>query len=232
MTGRPDPRGAEPGAGGQPDPLGRDRRPGEPTEEIVARTAGDGRWVALTFDDGPDPRYTPMILDLLGEHRATFCLIGQKAQAHPELVRRIAAAGHALANHSMTHPDLGVCPPERVHAEITDASKAIADAAQVPPRHFRSPYGSWSTVIRVIAMENGLQPLDWSVNPCDWATPGVPHILSVIERDLRPQGVVLLHDSAPEPDADRTQTIEALRRLLPALAARGYRCDVPALPGA
>jgi chitooligosaccharide deacetylase len=217
--------------GKQPDPLGHRRREGEPTEEIVTRTAGDGRRVALTFDDGPDPRYTPQILDVLGEHRATFCLIGAKARAHPELVRRIVAAGHALANHSMTHADLVTCSPDQVRAEIADASKAITDAIQAPLRYFRSPYGSWSTVIRVTAMEHGLQPLDWSVNPCDWAVPGVSHILNVIERDLRPQGVILLHDSAPEHNPDRTQTVEALRRLIPSLNARGYSFDIPALPG-
>jgi peptidoglycan/xylan/chitin deacetylase (PgdA/CDA1 family) len=203
-----------------------------PTEEIVTRTAGDGRRVALTFDDGPDPRHTPMILDLLGDRLATFCLIGEKARAHPDLVRRIVAAGHALANHTMTHPDLITCTPGQVRSEIADASKAIADAAGTPPRYFRSPYGSWSAVIRDAAMDHGLQPLDWSVNSGDWATPGVARILQVIERDLRPQGVVLMHDSAPEPGADRSQTVEAVRRLLPDLAARGYTLDVPALPGA
>jgi peptidoglycan-N-acetylglucosamine deacetylase len=217
----------------QPDPLSRDRKPGEPTDEIVTRTAGDGLRVALTFDDGPDPRHTPMILDLLGlgGHRATFCLMGSKAKEHPKLVRRIADAGHALANHSWSHPRLVACTPERVQTEIADANKAIADAAGALPGYFRSPYGGWSGMIRATAMEHGLQPLDWSVNTFDWATPGVPYILRVIERDLRPQGVVLLHDSAPEPDADRAQTVEAVRRLIPLLTARGYHFDVPALPG-
>lgn len=228
MNAQPDPRA--PGERvAQPDPAAYQRAPGEPTEEIVSRAAGDG--VALTFDDGPDPRFTPQILDLLGDRRATFCLIGAKAREHPGLVRRIVAAGHALCNHSMTHPDLITCSPDRIRAEIADACAAITDATQAPLRYFRSPYGSWSTLIRVTAMEQGLQPLDWSVNPCDWAAPGVPRILQVIERDLRSQGVILMHDSAPEPGVDRSQTVEALRRLIGVLDERGYSYDVPALPG-
>jgi len=221
----------------QPDPLVWRSRLGDvkATEEIVSRTARRGYRVALTFDDGPDPRYTPQVLDILAEYGAvaTFCLIGAKASNHQDLARRIVAGGHALANHTMTHADLGTYPPHRIRSEIAEADRAIRDAAQAPVRYFRSPYGSWSTLIRLAAMECGLQPLDWSVNPCDWAQPGVAAIVEAIMRDLRPEGVILLHDSAPagEPRPERDQTVAALRRLIPVLAACGYTFDVPDQPG-
>jgi chitooligosaccharide deacetylase len=192
--------------------------------------------VALTFDDGPDPRYTPQVLDILAEHgiTATFCLIGAKARRFPALVRRITAAGHVLANHSMTHADLITLPMPQVAAEIAEASAAISDAdAAAPLRFFRAPFGNWTTPVRVAAMELGLQPLDWSVNTCDWATPGVDKILAVVERDLRPGGVVLMHDSAFEvfeEDANRGQTVTALGKLTRILAEKGYAFDVPSLP--
>jgi chitooligosaccharide deacetylase len=225
----------------QPDPFagGRkfERRSGSaPTEELVSTTMRGGRSVALTFDDGPDPRYTPQVLDLLAAEGvvATFCLIGSKARRRPDLVRRIAAAGHVLCNHTMTHVDLADKPMGEVQHEIAAASAAIAEAApNAPLRFFRAPYGSWSTTVRVAAMDQGLQPLDWSVNPCDWARPGVQQIVDVIDRDLRPGGVILMHDSdaaVADGDSERGQTVAALSRLVPMLRDRGYTFDVPAFP--
>ncbi len=216
----------------EPDPIagGRFDRPPGPTEELVATTRHAGRRVALTFDDGPDPRYTPQVLDLLAGHgiTATFCLVGRNARRYPELVARIADAGHVLANHTMTHPDLTRLTPDEVHREIADASEAI----DAPLRFFRAPFGGWTTMVRVIAMDLGLQPLDWSVNPCDWANPGADRIVGAVEQDLRPGGVVLLHDSAHdiEGDTDRGQTVTALKTLIPSLNAKGYEFDVPGLP--
>ena len=206
------------------------------TEELVSTTMGAGRRVALTFDDGPDPRYTAQVLDILAAHGiiATFCLVGAKAARFPELVRRIADAGHALCNHTMTHADLAGLPLEDVRAEIAGASAAIATAAPgVPLRYFRAPFGSWTPFVRQAAGELDLQPLDWSVNTCDWTRPGVERIVSVVRRDLRPGGVILMHDSAADVfdgDSEREQTVAAVAELVPLLLDRGYAFDVPALP--
>lgn len=226
--------------GGQHDPSdGWKYLPGlgsVPTDELVSTTMRPGRQVALTFDDGPDPRYTPQVLDILAAAgiTATFCLIGVKARRFPTLVDRIAAAGHVLCNHTMTHVDLLGHSIDGARAEIAAASEAIAEAApDAPLRFFRAPFGSWSTAIRVAAGELGLQPLDWSVNPCDWARPGVRQIVDVIERDLRPGGVILMHDSDAEvvdEDSRRGQTVAALEAVIPVLRQRGYAFDVPALP--
>lgn len=206
------------------------------TEELVSRTRSAGKRVALTFDDGPDPVYTPQVLDALAEHGvpATFCLIGVRARAHPALVGRIVAGGHAVCNHSLTHADLVTLAPEQVHKEIAEANAIITDVAQVPVRHFRSPFGGWSTTVRITAAECGLQPLDWSVNPCDWSRPGVSEIVGIVHRDLRPGGVILMHDAAcdvPDHQRERDQTVAAVRRLIPALTEQGYAFDLPALPG-
>lgn len=191
-----------------------------------------GRCIYLTFDDGPNLFCTPQILDVLAEHRAvaTFCVIGEYAADHPELIRRIIAEGHGLANHTMTHRDLSRCAPEEIRWEISGASDVItAISPQTSLRHLRAPYGVWSSEARAAAAALGLAPLDWTVDPRDWSRPGVDAIVETVLTHIRPGGVILLHDGCPQdelPSGDRTrlreQTVAALRRLIPVLKNRGF----------
>ena len=103
--------------------------------------------VALTIDDGPDPTWTPKVLDLLAANgvHATFSLIGRQAQAYPTLVRRIVSAGHGVCNHSMTHPQpFGARPTAAIRQQIVGAQAVISDAAGAQPRLFRAPGGDWT----------------------------------------------------------------------------------------
>jgi peptidoglycan/xylan/chitin deacetylase (PgdA/CDA1 family) len=197
--------------------------------QIVTGTAHRrGRYAALTFDDGPTPEYTPRVLALLREHRvkAVFCIVGIQAREHPDLVRRIVADGHLLCNHTMTHDmRLPHKPVSVIRTQMRQAEQAIHRAAPgAPIPYYRAPGGAWSTKVERVAAGMGMKSLGWSVDTRDWERPGTQRILAHVSHQLRPTGVILMHDGG----GDRGQTIAALERLLVTLPAAGYRFDVPA----
>jgi peptidoglycan/xylan/chitin deacetylase (PgdA/CDA1 family) len=183
--------------------------------------------VALTFDDGPDPTWTPQVLHQLALRNvhATFCIIGRQAQQHPELVRAIVAGGHTLCNHTWDH-DEGLPRRSRtqVLSEMTRAQVAITRASGgIAPRLFRAPGGSWSGQVEAAARSLGMTPLKWTVDPRDWATPGTKAILGVTLAQVRPGGVILLHDGGGR----RSETVAALNRLLTLLPTLHYSYAQP-----
>ncbi|WP_229401052.1 polysaccharide deacetylase family protein [Micromonospora okii] len=223
-------RNGGPGQAGDP---GRNGDDGQPPEA----TPGDGLYgaqvttgspeVALTFDDGPDPRYTPQVLDVLREHhvRATFCVVGKRAQDYPDLIRAIAADGHTLCNHSWDHDELlGRRSVDVIRADLLRANAAIRAAvpdARIP--YFRQPGGAWTYPVVSVADDLGLVPLHWDVDPSDWRAPGAARIATVVSTYVRPGSIVLLHDAG----GNRQGTVDALYRLLPDLTGR---FELEALP--
>lgn len=191
-------------------------------------TGHEGRTVALTFDDGPHPRHTAEVLDILGGHQvtATFCLVGDHSQRHPDLVRRIVADGHALCNHTRTHDmSLRDRSDAGIAAEITDTEATIRSA--IPDAdigHFRAPGGYFAANVNRVAEDHGLTPLGWSVDTEDWRRPGAETIRARIIENVHPGAVVLMHDGG----GDRTGTVEALPGVIVALQAMGYEFVVPA----
>ncbi|GAA3882939.1 hypothetical protein GCM10022243_54430 [Saccharothrix violaceirubra] len=203
---------------------------GGPTGEIVYSTRGDGRALALTFDDGPSPTWTPPLLDLLRERkvRAVFCVLGGEAQRHPDLVRRIAAEGHALCNHSMWHEDLAAKTPDEVAADLVATSDAIRKAAgdpNLPIPYYRAPFGSWGTTATVAA-SLGMSAAAWSVDPRDWDGSPADVLVDRLTAQLHPTAVILSHDGG-----DRGPTLTAYRTLIPRWQADGWRFDLPRLTG-
>lgn len=188
----------------------------------VARLAPGA--LSLTFDDGP-AGYTAAVLDVLAEHQvtATFCVVGTQAQRNPTLLRRIVAEGHALCNHSMNHADLATMTPEQVRADLTAADAAIRQAVpDVAVPYFRAPYGSWGGSVAV-AQQLGMSRLGWTVDPRDWSRPGTDAIVQAVLTQLRPGGIVLLHDGG----GDRSQTVAALGILIPRLVQDGWTFRLP-----
>ncbi|MFF3071224.1 bifunctional polysaccharide deacetylase/glycosyltransferase family 2 protein [Kitasatospora sp. NPDC057904] len=185
--------------------------------------------VALTFDDGPDPTWTPQILDVLrkeGVH-ATFFVVGTQAAAHPDLIRRIVAEGHQIGVHTFTHTDLGPAPAWRRSLELRETQLALAGSAGVTSSLLRPPYSSsadalddreWDAVQQ--AGRSGYLTVLTTQDSEDWQRPGIPQILKAL--DDRPGGpgqVMLMHDAG----GDRSQTVAALKTLLPELKSRGLR---------
>jgi peptidoglycan-N-acetylglucosamine deacetylase len=176
--------------------------------------------IALTIDDGPDPVYTPQVLRLLHQYHvtATFSMIGVRVAAYPHLARAVHEAGHLIANHTWTHADLAGLPPPRVHTELTRASDAIHAATGVHPVLFRAPYGAWTAAVIRQCERMKMVPMDWSVDPRDWAKPGVRRIVRRIMAQTRPGSIILEHDGG----GNRSQTVAALRIVLPRLLDEGY----------
>jgi peptidoglycan/xylan/chitin deacetylase (PgdA/CDA1 family) len=182
--------------------------------------------VALTFDDGPDPTWTPRVLRLLAlaHTRATFCVVGREVAKHPELVRAIVKGGHALCNHTWSHDELlAHRSPAVMRAELARTQAAVRAATGVTPTLFRAPGGAWSPAVEREARRQGMTPLKWQVDPRDWARPGAKYVVGVVLATVRPGAVVLLHDGG----GDRSQTLAALSFLLPRLRQMGYSFQLP-----
>jgi peptidoglycan-N-acetylglucosamine deacetylase len=135
---------------------------------IAPARAGE---LALTFDDGPNPAWTPRLLEMLAaeEVRATFFLLGGYALAEPELVRRVAAAGHVIGNHSWNHPDLALASRSRIREELTRTHEILEQITGAPVRYFRPPYGSRRPATLAIARELGMMPVLWNAMTTDWS---------------------------------------------------------------
>lgn len=196
-------------------------------------TDGTGRrTVYLTFDDGPNPFFTPQILDVLADHGvpATFFVIGAHAAEHPDLIQRMIAEGHEVGNHTMTHPDLSKSGLGEVQREVFEANGAIMMACpQASVRYIRAPYGAWNEQVFTASEIAGLAALHWSIDPQDWSRPGTGAIVDAVLASVRPGAIILLHDGCPPDELRqgtqaslRDQTVTALSHLIPALHDRGF----------
>ncbi|SBT50606.1 bifunctional polysaccharide deacetylase/glycosyltransferase family 2 protein [Micromonospora auratinigra] len=219
-------------AGGPAEPAPRQITTGGPVLRLDGPTPAarrlPPRTVALTFDDGPDPRWTPQILDVLRRHHAhaTFFVVGARVDEHPELVRRILAEGHEIGSHTFTHADLGSVPTWRLGTELSWTRNAVAGATGREVTLLRLPFSSTTPTLtgpqyRALreAAGSGHVAVLADRDARDWQRPGVPAIV----RAASPQGgagaVVLLHDGG----GDRSQTVAALDQLLSRLDGEDYR---------
>ena len=193
-----------------------------PTSQFWGKTVAhlDPGEIALTYDDGPNDGTTQRLLDVLAEAdvRATFFLIGRYVRQQPALVRQIYQAGHALGNHTDTHPNLFWISPTRTRDELVRCQQSIEDAAGVSARLFRPPFGMRRPDTLTIAGSLGLTPVMWNVTCYDWRpTATAATILGNVERQMRRENgsILLLHDGGHlASGADRLATVEATRNLL------------------
>jgi peptidoglycan-N-acetylglucosamine deacetylase len=211
---------ASPATTKPPAPRPPARHPADPT--FGAKRSTGSTAVALTFDDGPDPTWTPQVLDLLRQQgvKATFCMVGLHIRDHPDLVARIVREGHTLCNHSWQHDmDLGKKTAAQIRADLTRTSAEIRKAvpnARIP--YYRQPGGKWTATIVNTAKSMGMAPLGWAVDPADWSKPGTQLIIDRVTQHTHAGSIVLMHDGG----GDRSQTLAACRTLLPWLKQR-YR---------
>lgn len=199
--------------------------------DVIARGPEDARGVALTFDDGPSPRSTPKILDLLDEAnaKATFFVIGKKAEAHPDLVREILDRGHAVAMHSYAHHRLFSLKSGRyVREDLKKALDVLAEITGERPALFRPPIGHTNPTIARVVKELGLEVIGWSVRALDGVAAADPKkVAARVKRGLRDGAIVLMHDAAEREDREPA-SVAALPAILDAMAARnlpGVRVD-------
>ncbi len=188
--------------------------------------AGDPHQVAITFDDGPDPEWTPKILDILkaANVKAAFFLVGVNAEHYPGLVRRIVEEGHEIGNHTYYHPNLALCWPEHVRLELNATQLLIETITGRATTFFRPPYAADTSPSRLSELMplqiaqtlNYLVVLE-NIDPQDWARPGSDIILQRVKQQRRDGSIILLHDAG----GDRSQTVEALPQILDWLRIRG-----------
>jgi peptidoglycan/xylan/chitin deacetylase (PgdA/CDA1 family) len=179
----------------------------------------DGPYIALTFDDGPNPTLTPKLLDLLAAHRmkATFFVVGQNAADHPDILRRAVREGHEIANHSWSHPNLGKMSDEAVRRELQKTDDAIFAAIGKRPTLLRPPYGSITArQKRWIHDDFGYRIIIWDVDPFDWKRPGPIAVCNRIVKETRAGSIVLAHDIHPP-------TIEAMPATFDQLDRKGFK---------
>lgn len=185
----------------------------------ITRVPTDQPVVAMTFDDGPHQSLTPQLLDILAARniRATFYLIGRRVALYPELVRRIAAEGHEIGNHTWNHPRLTSLGNDGLLRELDRTTIAINDIVGRPPVTMRPPYGLLSTRQRGLIYEaRHLPTVLWSVDPEDWRRPGSSVVANRIVSRSHAGAVILAHDIIGP-------TVRAMPAALDGLIARGYR---------
>ncbi|MBZ5524535.1 MAG: polysaccharide deacetylase family protein [Acidobacteriia bacterium] len=196
-----------------------------PGAQLYGRTLTHGldpEQIALTYDDGPNDPHTLHLLDVLARHnaRATFFLIGKHVRQRPDIVRAIKDAGHAIGNHTYSHPNLILVSATRLRQELEDCHKAIQDAIGEYQPLFRPPFGGRRPNVLRTARRMGLEPVMWSVTCYDWSAKSSDTIVNHATRQMDPRAgkqgeIILLHDGSHlEFGADRSYTVEATRRLL------------------
>jgi len=188
---------------------------------------------ALTFDDGPHPEYTPRLLDLLERYqaRATFFMVGEAAQRHPELVRQVAQGGHAIGNHSWDHPFFPSLPGRTRRQQMRACEQALAPYGQ---RLFRPPYGAQSLASRLDALWLRYRVVTWNLEAKDWREHDAEWLAERLTRGIQPGSIVLLHDAIyrsqqPVPQYNREPMLAALSLFLAQLEGRFHFITIPEL---
>jgi peptidoglycan/xylan/chitin deacetylase (PgdA/CDA1 family) len=199
---------------------------GPSTPPSPARPETD-KVVALSFDDGPDPHWTPQVLKILHDEGvpAMFCLVGTAVRRHPEVVAAELAQGATLCDHTVHHDvHLDQAPHDRVVTEVNEGADIVREASGVAPAFYRPPAGKLSPDVVAVAHQRGLRVLTWSVDPADYTRPPANVLLARIMSKVGPGAIILLHDGG----GDRSQTVALLPPLIQALRADGYRFAAPA----
>ena len=189
---------------------------------LVHQVSTEEKAVAFTFDDGPHPLYTKQLLDIFRKvnGKATFFMIGQEIEAFEDIAKEVHAAGHEIANHTYSHPDLTKIAPEEAGEEIKRTDEIIRRVTGQSPTNFRPPYFAVNEEILSLAGKFGYRSIGCVNGEAkDWEQPGVDFILERTRAACKTGSIFIFHDGYGE----REQTIEAVRVMVGELAADGYR---------
>ncbi|MFI7063486.1 polysaccharide deacetylase family protein [Kribbella sp. NPDC050124] len=191
-----------------------------PLSAAAAAAVQPAKYVVLTFDDGPDPVYTPKILDILAQYdaKATFFEVGRNVVKHPALTKRIHDGGHSVQNHTWSHADLRHLSAGAFRKQVADTDRAIRTQTGQVPGCLRPPYGGISAQVTQRAKVLDKQLIVWTVDSRDWTKPGTAAIVKRVLTGVHSGSVVLMHDGG----GNRAQTVAALPTILKTLKAQGY----------
>src|SRR5258708_26437125 len=199
-----------------------------PASQLYGRTlvrSTNTRQLALTFDDRPNDPHTLKLLEVLARHdvRATFFMIGRYVQQRPRIARAVAEAGHALGNHTFTHPNLIFSSEMQTRSQLAECNRAIEDVVGQTPKLFRPPFGGRRPSTLGIARELGLAPVMWNVTGFDWDAHSSEAVERKVAKQIHGGDIVLLHDgSHRQLGLDRSHTVAATDRLVGRYKAEGY----------
>ena len=177
--------------------------------------------IALTFDDGPHPRYTSQILDILDEYgvRATFFFVGENVSYYPDAARDVARRGHEIGNHTYTHPSAVKTGEQALRQELQACERIIQSVTDTSPKLFRPPEGSWNERVLQVAREQDYSIILWDIDTLDWAHTPAEKISSYVLENTRGGNIILMHDY----QSGGCDTMQAMRLFIPELISRGYK---------
>nr|WP_233711532.1 polysaccharide deacetylase family protein [Lederbergia citrisecunda] len=190
----------------------------EKIEKGIKELDPNRKYIALTFDDGPSPKVTPRVLEVLKQYdaKATFFMLGNQVESYPTVAEQVAKAGHEIASHSNSHPDLTKLSNEAMKQEFYESSNKIEKATGKKPTLFRPPYGAYNDNVMNYANNNRYSIILWSVDSLDWKSRNASAVIDTVTRDVTNGSIVLLHDI-------HASTADALPQLLASLKNQGYQ---------
>ncbi|MGO4890366.1 polysaccharide deacetylase family protein [Anaerobacillus sp. MEB173] len=193
-------------------------------DTFFLRGRTDQNRIAITFDDGPDPRFTEEVLNVLSQYNvpATFFVMGSRAVAYPEMVQRMNNEGHVIGNHTYFHPNLAKeADIPTLEREVSRTEDALNEIVGYRTSLFRPPYGFlYEELVETLA-EMNYSVIGWSLDSLDWEEDGADAIAARVVENVHPGAIILMHDGA-DWDGDRTFTIESLHQIIPTLQEQGY----------
>ena len=191
------------------------------TRRVYSKNREKSGQIALTFDDGPHPRYTQDILDILAKYgiTATFFVIGVNATLYSDALKAIVDSGCEIGNHTFTHDDLKCACTDKIIKEISDCEKAISELTNTNPRIVRPPHGAYSKNLEEVANRLGYDVILWSIDTKDWAHTPANEIAQRVLSSLNDGDIILMHDYV----SGKNTTRDALNVLIPEILKRGYK---------
>ena len=193
--------------------------------KLICQVSTTEKRLALTFDDGPNPRNTPLLLDILASKgiKATFFVVGRRVRRYRDLLQQTAEAGHEIGNHCDHHVPLSFLPRAIIRRELEVCGNLVEGVVGLRPRFMRPPMGWFNDKVLEVTRGLGYEPVIGSVHPQDSRQPGLETILRRMRRRIDPGAIIILHDGGWRVGVDRSQSLAAVDIITDELLESGYR---------